>query len=48
MPANIDSMKMLKENEILESTTHEKLFVVKAEQSESESKWIKLHQMFDR
>ena len=48
MPANIDSREMLKQKEIQESTNSDYSFIGLADQSDSEIKWIKLHQMFDR
>ena len=48
MPAKIEGREMLKQKEIQESTNSDYSFVGLADQSESENKWIKLHQMFDR
>ena len=48
MPANIDSREMLKQKEVQESTNSDYSFIGLADQTESEIKWIKLHQMFDR
>ena len=48
MPANIDSREMLKQKEIQESTNSDYSFICLADQSDSEIKWIQLHQMFDR
>ena len=48
MPAKIERRKILKETERIESTSDDKLFGVLPEQSESEIKWVQLHQMFDR
>tara|TARA_Y100001968_G_C18753828_1_gene434569 strand:+ start:267 stop:428 length:162 start_codon:yes stop_codon:yes gene_type:complete len=48
MPANIDSREMFKQKEIQESNNVEYSLAGLAGQSESEIKWIKLHQMFDK
>ena len=48
MPAKIESRQILKQNEIQESTNGDYSFIGLADQSESELKWVKLHQMFDR
>ena len=48
MPAIIKGREMLRQNEIHESTNSDDSFVGFPEQSESEIKWVKLHQMFDR
>ena len=48
MPANIDAREMLKEKEIKESKNIDYSVIGLADQSESETTWIKLHQMFDR
>ena len=48
MPANIEGREMLKQKEIQESTNSDYSFVGLVDQSDSEMKWIKLHQMFDR
>ena len=48
MPAKIEGLEILKQKEIQESTNSDYSFIGLADQSESEIKWIKLHQMFDR
>ena len=48
MPANIEGREMLKQKEIQESTNSDYYFIGLEDQSDSEMKWIKLHQMFDR
>tara|TARA_Y100001968_G_scaffold287490_1_gene288983 strand:- start:211 stop:378 length:168 start_codon:yes stop_codon:yes gene_type:complete len=48
MPANIEGVEMLKLKEIEESTNADYSFIGLADQSESEIKWVKLHQMFDK
>tara|TARA_Y100001968_G_scaffold290642_1_gene294543 strand:+ start:429 stop:596 length:168 start_codon:yes stop_codon:yes gene_type:complete len=48
MPANIEGVEMLKQKEIEESTNDDYSFIGLADQSESEIKWVKLHQMFDK
>ena len=48
MPAKIDGREILKEAVIKESTNSGYSFIGLSDQSESEIKWIKLHQMFDR
>ena len=48
MPANIEGREMLKQKDINESTSGDYPFVGLGDQSESEIKWVKLHQMFDR
>ena len=48
MPANIEGGEILKQKEIQESTNSDFSFIGLADQNESEIKWIKLHQMFDR
>tara|TARA_B100000965_G_scaffold304708_1_gene263502 strand:- start:110 stop:280 length:171 start_codon:yes stop_codon:yes gene_type:complete len=49
MPVNIESREMLKEKEIHESSNGDYSSLIGlADQSESESQWVKLHQMFDR
>ncbi len=48
MPANINGQEILKQKEIQESTNGDYSFIGLADQSESEIRWIKLHQMFDR
>ena len=48
MPANIESIEMLKQKEIQEITNVECSVLGLADQSESEITWIKLHKMFDK
>ena len=48
MPANIASREMLEQKEIQASMNVEYSLIGLEDQSESEMKWIKLHQMFDR
>ena len=48
MPAKIEGREILKQEKIKESTNIDYSFIGLADQSESEIKWIKLHQMFDR
>ena len=48
MPANIEGRKMLKQKEIQESINSDYSLIGLADQTDSEMKWIKLHQMFDR
>ena len=48
MPANIEGREMLKQTETQESASRDYSFIGLKDQSDSEMKWIKLHQMFDR
>ncbi len=48
MPANIDSREILEHREIQESINVEYPLIDLPDQSESELRWIKLHQMFDK
>tara|TARA_Y100001968_G_C19011540_1_gene550800 strand:- start:101 stop:247 length:147 start_codon:yes stop_codon:yes gene_type:complete len=48
MSANIEVREMLKQKDIQESTNGDYSFTGLANQNESEIKWVKLHQMFDR
>ena len=48
MTANIEVQKMLKQKEINKSTNGDSSFIGLTHQCESEIKWVKLHQMFDR
>tara|TARA_B100000945_G_scaffold50621_1_gene36270 strand:+ start:76 stop:234 length:159 start_codon:yes stop_codon:yes gene_type:complete len=52
MPANIESRELLKKREIQESVNVDYPFIGLAGQNENENeseiKWVKLHQMFDR
>ena len=48
MAAKIDGVEILKEKEIQEPINVEYALSGFVDQSESEIKWIKLHQMFDK
>ena len=48
MPAKIEGIEMLKQKEIQESKNGDISFIGLSDQNESEIKWVKLHQMFDR
>ena len=48
MAAKIDGIEILKEKEIQEPMKVEYSLSGLVDQSESEIKWIKLHQMFDK
>ncbi len=48
MPANTERTKLLESNEINESTNDDYPCIGLSEQNDSEIKWVKLHQMFDR
>ncbi len=48
MAVNIDGVEILKQTEIQEPRNVEYSLNGLADQSESEIKWIKLHQMFDK
>ena len=48
MPANFKGGETLKQKEIKEPIQNEYSFAGLAEQTDSEIKWVKLHQMFDR
>ncbi len=48
MPANIEGREMLEQKESKESTNVDCSFFDLGDQSESEIKWVRLHQMFDR
>ena len=48
MPVNIDSRETLEQKEIQESKNVDFALIDLTDQSESEIKWIKLHQMFDK
>ena len=48
MPANIEGRKIVKQKEIQKSTNVDYSFIGLADQNESEMKWVKLHQMFDK
>ena len=48
MPVNIECIERLKQTEIQESTDSDHSCIGLEDQSESEMKWVKLHQMFDK
>tara|TARA_Y100001968_G_scaffold297604_1_gene306837 strand:- start:416 stop:562 length:147 start_codon:yes stop_codon:yes gene_type:complete len=48
MPVNFESREMLKRKEIQEPANDNSSFIGLVDQNESEIKWVKLHQMFDR
>ena len=48
MSAKVESRELVKQKEIRESGSIDYSFIGLADHSESEIKWIKLHQMFDR
>ena len=48
MPGKIEGIGKLKQKEIRKSTNIDYPFMGVSSQSESEIKWIELHQMFDR
>ena len=48
MPAKLDRKEKLEQKRIQESKNVECSLIDLADHSESEIKWIKLHQMFDR
>ena len=48
MPAFIDSKEMFDQKEIQGNKNVECSLVGLADQSDSETRWIKLHQMFDK
>ena len=48
MPVNIEGREMLKQKDIQESTNGDFSCMGLVDQSESEMKWVELHQMFDR
>ena len=48
MTVNIEGQKILKQKEINKSTNVECSFIGLVDQSESEIKWVELHQLFDR
>ena len=48
MPAIIDSKEIFDQKEIQENKNAEYSLVGLTDQSESEIRWIKLHQMFDK
>ena len=48
MPANREGRGILEQKEINESAPVDYSFIGLADQSDSEIRWVKLHQMFDR
>ena len=48
MPANIEGREMLKQQEIHVKTNDDYSFIGLSDQTDSEMKWVKLHQLFDR
>ena len=48
MPVKIERREMLNQKEIQESTHGDYSCIGLTEQTESEIRWVKLHQMFDR
>tara|TARA_Y100001968_G_scaffold321429_1_gene355816 strand:+ start:3553 stop:3699 length:147 start_codon:yes stop_codon:yes gene_type:complete len=48
MPANIEDREKLEKKGIKSATHLDYSFVGLSDESESEIKWVKLHQMFDR
>ena len=48
MPANIKDREMSKEKKINESINGDYTYIGLADQSDSEMKWVQLHQMFDK
>ena len=48
MPVEIEGQGTVKQKEIQESTNNDYSLITLVDQSESEIKWIKLHQMFDK
>ena len=48
MSAKIEDQEILNQKEIHESKNADYSFIGLADQSESEVKWVKLHQMFDK
>ena len=48
MPANIEGLEMLQQKQIEGTTNGDYSFNGLVDQSESEIKWVELHQMFDR
>ena len=48
MSASIKGREMLKQKEILDSVDEDCSSIGCSDQKESEIKWVKLHQMFDR
>ena len=48
MSARIEGREKLKQKEIRESTNIDFPFIGVEDQNESEIRWIKLHQMFDK
>ncbi len=48
MPAKTEGREMLKQKEVKDSSKGDYSLIGLADQTESEIKWVKLHQMFDR
>tara|TARA_B100000700_G_C14866578_1_gene771258 strand:- start:144 stop:290 length:147 start_codon:yes stop_codon:yes gene_type:complete len=48
MSAKIEEREVMKQKVLKESKNDDNFFGGLSEQSESEIKWVKLHQMFDR
>ena len=48
MPVDFQGLEILKPKEIQESTNDNSSFFGLGDQNESEIKWVKLHQMFDK
>ena len=48
MTSKIEDLEMLKQKEIDKSTNGDCSYIGLKDISESEIKWVKLHQMFDR
>ena len=48
MPSKIEAQSFVKKAELKQSDTYENIYGVLSEPSDSELRWVKLHQMFDR
>ena len=48
MTAKIESREMFKKKEIHKSSNLDSSFIGLTDQSESEIRWVELHQMYDR
>ena len=48
MPAKIEGREMLKQKDIQKTANDDYSCIDLMDQSESEIKWVKLHQMFDK
>tara|TARA_Y100001968_G_scaffold327903_1_gene373923 strand:+ start:1654 stop:1800 length:147 start_codon:yes stop_codon:yes gene_type:complete len=48
MPVEMERREKIKQKELQESKTVDFSFIGLADHAESEIKWIKLHQMFDK